>query len=199
MREFIIYSNKGVTTSDFHIKDLPGSGGRMDLMARSIISALWLSHDMRRNTKIYINLNGEPEPPITVTFNGKNLRKASPNEREIGIWIKKALKRKKDLKNEEWLETHSGIQISRKSFEDLIEKRRNKNIYILKEDGEDIRKKDVKEDSVYILGDNVGLPERVTEYLNDYETQKISLGPNSYFTTQSITLIQNELDRKKVG
>jgi len=151
MREFIMYSRKGATSSDFNLKDLPGSGGRMDLNARCVISALWLSRDMRRDSRMVFSLNGPPEAPLAMAFDGKELERVTPDERNIGLWIKKVLDRKEEI-GDEWKEVHDGIYLSKKSFQDLIKERSERNLYVLHESGEDIRSVDIKEDPVFVLG-----------------------------------------------
>ncbi len=197
MREFLMYSNKGVTSDDFTLKDLPGSGGRTDLNARCVISALWLSRDLRRDSKITFSLNGPPEPPLAMAFDGKDLQRVTPDERNISLWIKKILKQKEEV-GRNWSKAHDGIHIARKNFRDLIREREDGDMHILHENGEDIRKSSPEEDSIFILGDHIGLPEKEMDFLEKFGIKKISLGPKSYFSSQSITLVHNELDRKNI-
>jgi len=196
MREFIMYSRKGVTSSDFTLKDLPGSGGRMDLNARCVISALWLSRDLRRDSRMVFSLNGPSDPPLAMAFDGKELQRVTPDERNIGLWIKKVLERRDEVDGD-WKEVHDGIYLSEKSFQELIKDRQDRNLYVLHESGEDIRSTDIKEDPVFILGDHIGLPRKEEGFVERFGAEKISLGPESYFSTQSIVLVHNELDRRR--
>lgn len=196
MREFILYSGKGRTSPDFSLKDMTGSGGRMDLNARCVISALWLSQDIRRDSRIIISLNGPPDPPLAISFSGGELKRVSPDERNIGIWLRKTLGERGLLKEDEWLETSDGIKMARKSFRELLEEQRGRNLYMLREDGEDIRKAEMGKDPVFLLGDHIGLPEEVAETALESGAKKIGLGRKSYFSSQSITLVHNELDRR---
>ncbi|MFP4116189.1 MAG: tRNA (pseudouridine(54)-N(1))-methyltransferase TrmY [Candidatus Aenigmatarchaeota archaeon] len=197
MREFIVYSRKGRTSSDFTLKDLPGNGGRMDLNARCVISALWLSRDMRRDSRLILSMNGPPEPPLALAFDGKELERVSPDERNVAIWIQKALDEAKATK-EEWKEVHSGIYLTRKSFQDLVKEREERKLYVLHESGKDIRGADFGETPVFVLGDHIGLPKKEEGFVERFGAEKISLGPESYFCTHSITLVHNELDRRGV-
>ncbi len=196
MREFIMYSRKGVTSSDFTLKDLPGSGGRMDLNARCVISALWLSRDLRRDSRMVFSLNGPSDPPLAMAFDGKELQRVTPDERNIGLWIKKVLERRDEVDGD-WKEVHDGIYLSEKSFQELIKDRQDRNLYVLHESGEGIRTADIKEDPVFILGDHIGLPRKEEGFVERFGAEKISLGPESYFSTQSIVLVHNELDRRR--
>ncbi len=194
MKEFLLYSRKGVTSSDFNIKDLPGSGGRMDLICRSIISALWLSNEMRKDTRINICLNGPPDPPLSLRFDGAKLKKVSPDERNVATWLKKSLKYN-DLADDSWMETHDGIYISKLDFEGVLEKINKDRLYLLQKEGRDIREVKIQDDSNFILGDNIGLPENIVKKCEKLEAKKISLGPRNYFSSHSITLVHNEIDR----
>ena len=194
MREFLLYSRKGITSSDFIIKDLPSSGGRMDLICRSIISALWLSNEMRKDTRINICLNGPPDPPLSLRLDGERLKKMSPDERNVATWLKKCLKYR-DIANDSWTETHNGIYISKLDFEGVLEEINKYGLYILQKEGRDIREVKIHEESAFILGDNIGLPENIIKRCEEQKAEKVSLGPRNYFTSHSITLIHNEIDR----
>ena len=98
----------------------------------------------------------------------------------------KSIKKKKRPKKQ---------RMAKNTCRNPIKNRKNKKIYTLKENGKDIKQKKIQKNPVFILGDHKGLPKQILKYLKTKNTEKISLGPKSYFTTQSITLIHNQLDR----
>ncbi len=177
MREFILYSQKG-PTGPFNVKDLPGSG-RVDLIARAVISALWISHKLRDNV-IHISLNGPPNSPKVITITS-NIRRVSPDERAIGLWINKILYGK----------SNPGITLRDMSFGKLIEEKINegKNVFVLHEGGEDVLNVKDFGNPVFVVGDNIGLPD-------DIDGKKISIGPTSYLASQCITFLNVFLDRQ---
>ncbi len=187
MREFVIYSRKG-PTGEFNIKDLPGSG-RVDLIARSIISAMWISHKLRDN-KIHIVLNGPPEPPKAFTVTS-SIKRVSPDERSIGIWMNKILQGK----------SNPGMSIAKKSFQDVIREKHSegKNIFVLHESGEKIENiaKEDFENAVFVIGDNLGIPENDEKFALRYG-RKVSIGPKSYLASQCITFINIFLDKLQI-
>ena len=190
MRQFILYAEKASTSPDFSLDDLPGSGGRMDLVARCICNALWISHALRRDSCIHVVACGSPNPPVVISFYGDTLRGVSPDERNIAAWIKIALAKKR---------RNPGIIIRKISFQQLIEElaSEGKFIYILDEKGTDMaRLKKLKEDSVFVLGDHLGLPEIEEKFVERFEHEKISLGTTSYLASQCITVLHYELDKK---
>jgi tRNA (pseudouridine54-N1)-methyltransferase len=189
MRQFILYAGKAVTSPDFRLDDLPGSGGRMDLVARCISNALWISHALRRDSCIHVVACGNPHPPVVISFYGDLLRGVSPDERNIASWIKLALSNKR---------RNPGIRIRRISFQQLIAELASEGafFYVLHEDGREISEVELKADSVFVLGDHMGLPESEEEFVKRFEHEKLSLGTTSYLASQCITVMHYELDKK---
>nr|HOP09024.1 tRNA (pseudouridine(54)-N(1))-methyltransferase TrmY [Candidatus Methanofastidiosa archaeon] len=58
MITFIIKANKARTSPDFLLKDLPGSGGRMDILCNCVESALLVSHGIRTDVEVILCLSG---------------------------------------------------------------------------------------------------------------------------------------------
>jgi len=189
MRTFVLFARKARTDGSFNIEDMPSSGGRMDLVARCVSSALWLSHGMRDDSRIYCVLNGPPNPPVTVLFEAAKLRKVNPDERSLGIWIQKVLS---EEITGEWNEIKPGMSVSRKSFQDVIRELAELPIYVLHEKGERVEK--FEEDAVFVLGDHVGLPENDESFALRYG-KKISLGSTSYLASSCISVIHWLSDR----
>ncbi|MGB2728591.1 MAG: tRNA (pseudouridine(54)-N(1))-methyltransferase TrmY [Halobacteriota archaeon] len=190
MKQFILYTSKAVTSPDFSLDDLPGSGGRMDLVARCICNALWISHDLRRDSCIHVVACGSPNPPVVISFYGNMLRDVSPDERNIAAWIKKALAKKRK---------NPGISIRKLSFQQLVEELASAGnfFYILHEQGRDISEVKLKVDSVFVLGDHIGLPEKEEKFVAQFEHDKLSLGTTSYLASQCVTVLHYELDNPK--
>ena len=188
MKQFILYASKAVTSPDFSLNDLPGSGGRMDLVARCICNALWISHDLRRDSCIHVVACGSPNPPVVISFYGDRLRDVSPDERNIAAWIKKALAKKRK---------NPGIIMRKLSFQQLVEELASDGnfFYILHEQGRDISEVKLKVDSVFVLGDHIGLPEKEEKFVAQFEHDKLSLGTTSYLASQCITVLHYVLDK----
>ena len=189
MREFVLYARKAVTSTDFSLDDLPGSGGRMDLVARCVCNALWLSHDLRRDACIHVVACGAPNPPLIISFYGSLLRAVSPDERSIASWIKKAPEGK-----------NPGIRVRKLSFQQLIAELAadGRFFYIVHEKGRDISELHLREDAVFILGDHLGLPLKEEKFVARFPHEKLSLGSTSYLASQCITILNYELDRLRM-
>ena len=62
-RHFYVKSH-AKTSPDINLKDLPGSAGRLDIVARCINAAFWLSYGIRKNVVFHTILHGEPNARI---------------------------------------------------------------------------------------------------------------------------------------
>jgi tRNA (pseudouridine54-N1)-methyltransferase len=193
MRTFVIVGHKAVTTPKFSLNDLPGGAGRMDIVARCINASLFLSHDLRRDVDTYVILLGEPNPPVTVRFNGEKVRYLSPDERSAAALIKKALEKGAPATGEE--ESTPGVYISKRSFEDVINGL-DKVIY-LHEDGEDIREVELKGDEAFVLSDHQNLTPEEETVLEKKGAKRVSLGKKLYHADHCIVMVNHELDLRE--
>ena len=117
------------------------------------------------------------------------------SKKDISNLIKKMLfKYKEGRKIEVW----NGFYIEKKNLNQLIEelKKQGKTIYILDKDGEDIRNAEISENPVFILGDNQGFPAKELKRLKKISIP-ISVGKKTYFASQIVTIVNNELDKRE--
>jgi len=191
MRTFVLYARKARTDSDFSLDDLINAG-RMDLVCRCISSALWLSHKSRENTQIFVVLNGPPKPPVTICFRGSEFSKVYVDEITNAKWIKNILSLKF---GKEWLDVE-GTRVARKSFQEILSELKGKN-YVLHEKGEFIESVKLDKNPVFVLGDQVGLPDKEEKFaLRNGE--KISLGKNVYLASACISIINWVCDKNGI-
>lgn len=184
----MIYANKPLEPG-FSLNDLPGSG-RIDLLARCVSSALWLSHGVRRDTSIHLFVEVNKQR-VMISFSGLKIKRVSPDERNIASWISKAL----DCFVEGKEQVQEGIKIQRIGLPRFLEQFRGRDIIILKEGGKDVRESELK-DPAFILGDHLDLPEGVLKELERFHPKEVSLGPESLLASHAIVLAHNEMDRK---
>jgi tRNA (pseudouridine54-N1)-methyltransferase len=95
---------------------------------------------------------------------------------------------------------HPGISKDKISFEALVKARaQTRKIYVLEEDGKELSAVELEENSLFILGDHVGLPKKAEVFAQRFG-EKISLGKKPYLAASCITIINYTLDQQaKVG
>tara|TARA_Y100000310_G_scaffold291676_1_gene319786 strand:+ start:807 stop:1373 length:567 start_codon:yes stop_codon:yes gene_type:complete len=188
MREIIYYSKSASTTGNF--KDLMRAG-RMDIVCHIIIMAFFLSNKIRTNVKLHLFFNGQPDPPKHLELMPKQNIKFQISKKNIAGMIKRILyKYKKDKK----IEAFPGCFIDKISLIDFVNQS-DRNFYVLDKKGGDIRKVRFKENPIFIMGDQDGIPKKD---LKKIKGDRISLGSEVYFASQSLTILNNELDRREL-
>jgi tRNA (pseudouridine54-N1)-methyltransferase len=189
---FIIVGNKA-STGDFNLNDLPGSGGRMDIICRFIAQSLFISHGIREDSGVITILLGEPDPPRSIFVHGGKVRYMSPDERNVAGLIRKALRHK----SEEWKETSPGIFIAKKSINEVLSDLNDFSMFYLREDGRDIfdLSNEPEEKMAFIIGDHLGVKEDIEELILKKVKETISVSPLSLQADQCVVIIHNFLDR----
>jgi len=198
MREFIYFSNKARTTGNFDINKLMDAG-RMDIAIHTLINALFLSHKIRHDTKIHLVFNGPPNPPqhLEIFPQGeKTSGKITLSKKNVATLIKKMLY-KSSPKKKTIIE--SGYEIEKKSLFKVIAdlQEQDKEIYVLDAKGQDIRNIKFKNSPVFVLADQDGFPKKELKKLKSLATP-ISVGKQTYFASQVVTIVNNELDRQGI-
>ena len=195
MDRFVIIGHRAHTTADFKLEDICGGAGRLDILCRCINSAFFLSHDLRKESEIYLVMQGGEDAPKTIRFYGPEMKYLNPDERSTASLIRNALLKKI---GEGETKSTPGIYVSRMSFADVMEKlSADSNFIYLREDGEDVRRYDFPENPCFILGDDSDPTEEEEETIKKYDSEKISLGPLSYHANHCMVIVLNEMDRRK--
>jgi tRNA (pseudouridine54-N1)-methyltransferase len=189
MRNFIYFSESARTSGNFDVNNLM-KAGRMDIIMHVIINSFFLSHNLRDDVKLHLIFYGQPDPPKHIEIQIKP--ETNLSKKDIANLIKKILYKYKEGKKTEVL---PGCFVEKKSFlrvvEELLDE--GKKIFILDKRGKDIRNVEIPEESVFVLGDDKGLPKKELKRLKKIAAL-ISIGPKTYFASQVITIINNELD-----
>ncbi len=186
-REFILFSRIGQTDSNFSSLH---DAGRLDIVHECIVSSLFFSHGLRRDVIFHAILNGPPNPPVHIQIDGSTLYDVRTDMDTWQIILKKTLAGK----------PHPGITKDKTSFESLLKaKAQTHQVYVLEEDGKNIDEVTLNENSLFILGDHVGLPKKAELFAQRFG-EKISLGKQPYLAASCVTIINYTLDKQvKVG
>jgi len=199
MRHIIYYSQNAWTSGNFD--DLM-KAGRMDIVCHVVINSLFVSRQMRDEVVLHLVLAGPPDPvkhieisPLEhekrkLTFDEE--KRIDISKKDIAGLIKRMLyKYKEGRKNEVfpgcWIEKKPLFKI----IDELIEQ--GLEVYVLDKKGENIRDMKLEPDGVYIFGDHDGLPKVELKRLKK-KAKLISLGKKMYFASQSVTILNHELD-----
>ena len=192
MREFIYYSEKARTSGNFDVRELM-KAGRMDIVCNVIIQALFLSNKLRNNVHLHLIFNGPPNPVMHLEFISD--KELPISKKDIAGLIKRMLYKCKQGKK---TEVFPGCFIEKKSFSQLVLelKKQGKTIFILDGKGRNIRtlEDDALKDCVFVIGDHEGLPKKEIKKFK----QRVSIGKETYFSSQTFVIINNELDLRSI-
>ena len=201
MREIIYYSRTAPTAVNYVKEDLQESG-RIDIAVHTVIAAFFLSHKIRTDMKLHMIFAGPPTPPRhlelqPVTEGKTGIDKIYLAKKDVSGVLKKMLYKYRECEKRE---VFPGFWIEKKSFLDVVSDlhKQKRNLYVLDADGEDIRTIEIKENPVFILGDHKGLPSKELKRLMTM-CAPVSIGKRVYFASQTISIVNNELDRREDG
>ncbi len=180
-REFVLFSRQGQTSPNFgSLHD----AGRLDIVHECIVASLFLSHGLRRDVTFHAILNGPPSPPLHLKISGETLYDVRTDMETWQQILKKILQGK----------VHPGVTIEKTGFEALLKtKAQTHQTFVLEEDGEPITNTAFTENSLFILGDHVGLPKKSEAFALRFG-KKISLGRQPYLAASCITILNYTLD-----
>jgi tRNA pseudouridine-54 N-methylase len=194
MKHLIYFSASAATSG----KALSGGdlmhAGRMDIAIHSLIQGVFLSHGFRKDVTFHFIFYGMPDPPkhiqITVTA-GLDISK-----KDIGNLIKKILYK---YKEGEKTEVFPGCFVEKKSLLNVIQELLDKDIevFVLDQDGKSIREIKIPKECAFLLGDHEGFPKKELKRLKDNLTT-VSVGPHMYFASQTVAVVNNELDYRGI-
>ena len=193
MRHFIYFSKSAVTSGKAISENLM-KAGRIDIAIHGFIQGVFLSNDFRRDVKFHFVFYGMPDPPKHIEIQVTDELEIS--KKDIGNLIKKILYKYKAGEKNQPL---PGCFIEKKSFLKVVQElsEQGKEIFILDKRGQDIRKAEIPKDSVFIFGDHEGLPKKELKRLKQIATS-VTIGPKMYFASQTIAIVNNELDRRNI-
>lgn len=185
MRQYVLYSRKGKTDSNFTSLR---QAGRLDVVQECAVASLFFSHGLRKNVIFHAFLSGPPSPPVHLKIEGEKLRDVHTDQKTWKKIFKKVLSGN----------PHSGLTVEKKSFQSLLkEKSDETSIYVLEEGGKDIFEVEIGGNPLFVLGDHIGLPRKVESFALRYG-KKISLAKYPYLSGSCINILNYLLDRKGI-
>lgn len=202
-RRFVIIGQKATASPDFSLLDIPGTSGRLDVLLRCLRASLCVSHGLRKDTIAYLVLLGGAHAPRVLRVDGRSVRFVRPDERMLAILVQKALSRlPDDTEPGVFFEIRAGLAVARGGLEAVLAELGTSpptTSYILEEEARDLRDGPLEdEDVVVFVGDNHGFDEATRARLATFGATPIGIGPVSVHADDAITVVCNEMDRRRV-
>lgn len=206
MRQFVYFSSSAVTSGKALSEGDLMKAGRMDIAIHSFIQGVFLSHALREDVIFHFVFYGMPDPPKHIQIQvktregiretGSEAGRLDVSKKDVGSLIKKMLYK---YKEGEKTEVFPGCFVEKKSFLGVVEELKNQGseIFVLDKKGEDIRKSDISDNCVFVLGDHVGLPKKEFRRLKQI-AKAVSIGDKMYFASQTVAVVNNELDYRGI-
>jgi tRNA (pseudouridine54-N1)-methyltransferase len=198
VRSFVVVGQKATASADFLLDDLPGSSGRLDVLLRCVRAAMLVSHGVRRDAVIYLVLGGGSMAPRTVKIAGADAAFLRPDERSLGILIKKVLA-VPSPHDDQFAAVRPGISLARRGLDAVLEDLGDARLYVLDERAPDLRSEVALGggDCTFFVGDQLGFADATRAVLSKLGARPVGLGPVSVHAEDAITLVSNELDRRE--
>jgi tRNA (pseudouridine54-N1)-methyltransferase len=188
MRRFLILGHNVPLHPDFHLNDLPGGAGRIDVLCRAIGASLLLSHGIRRDVETTLLLQNS----VRIRIDGARVKRLNPDERSTAALIRRAL----GVLGDEEIESTRGIFASRCTLSGAIDGllEQGASPIVLDEDGSPSESFSFPRGPAFVLSDHADFTEEERRALADLP--RVSLGQTPLHTSQAITIAHYLLDRQ---
>ncbi|MFX0174226.1 MAG: hypothetical protein ACFE9L_20285 [Candidatus Hodarchaeota archaeon] len=175
MRRFIIISNTVDTTKTLSLNSLTAYG-RLDVLCRCITAAFFISDTFRKDVTISLYFKKNEK---ILEIHGSQIKGLNPDERAIAGVLRRVFSGKE----------YGGITFHSMKLEDLLI---NLTPFILDSSGETSVQQLENHNNIFVIGDQLGFQEEDRDLLKKFN--KLSLGPNIYLSSQTITILNYLLD-----
>jgi tRNA (pseudouridine54-N1)-methyltransferase len=176
-------------SGDFILKDLPGSGKRIDVLCRVLSSSFeWASNTWQKEALEVIAVIGDS---VILRFQFP-LEDLPSGEKAWAQVLKDSLKGNPP----DWVQQSEG------NLENVIrefDSSPSSNLWLLHEEGEEINLKEIAisgSDNSFMLGDHRGFNSQTEELISKFALRKVSLGDISYLSSHCVARIISEFERK---
>lgn len=191
MRRFIVVGHKAASAPGFNLKDLAGTGGRIDVLVRCVPAALLVSHGLRPDVELVTLHLGPPAGPKAVRWRSASMKHLNPDERTTATLFEKALGA--FTTGPVWQPATPGVEVAVLGLEDVLG---DGPLVQLHEEGEDVATADLPADATFVLGDHLGFTPEEDALLARRGAMRVSLGPVSLQADQCVVVLHNQLDRR---
>lgn len=189
MRQFVVCGHDVPTSPDFSLDDLPGTGGRLDLLCRCVNAGLFTSHGIREDVRVHLVHRDE----VTVRFDGATARSLNPDERSTAARVRDALDSKADAIGHMPADVSPGVELYRMGLDATLDKLDGEIVH-LHEDGDPATDGELPETPIFVLSDHQDFTDDERELLGNRADRRLRLGPEAIHADHSITVAHNWLD-----
>lgn len=194
MRRFLVIGHTAASAPGFSHKDLSGTGGRIDILARCLPAAFLVSHGLRPDVELYTLHLGPPAAPKAVRLRSSELKHLNPDERTSALLLEKALAAQ--TTGPVWAPATPGVSVAKLGLAELLAEIRAP-LVLLHEEGDDVAKATLPADALFVLGDHLGFTPDEERALAERAVARVSLGPVSLQADQCVVVLHNHLDRAR--
>lgn len=191
-RRFLFISHRTPVDGDFSLNDLPGKGGRMDVIARAVTSSLLTSNGIRKDASATVFFGDSTGRHMLIVISGKNVRYLNPDERSAAGLLKGALEKART--------SPSGLAGPGISFYNIQladafgQLSVGCHTYYLKEDGR--RDTWIDLPALFVIGDSMDLTPEEEKALSVHSPERFALSPVSLHSDQCAVLVNWLIDSR---
>lgn len=192
MRRFVVLGHKVPSDGQYSLNDLPGTGGRVDVLCRALGAALFISHGIRRDTEVVLVV----QDTVHVRVVGDRVKRLNPDERSTAGILQGALAAATGLDE---VQSSPGVFASRGNLQQALDRlyQLEAQPIVLDEAGTSADDYTFPANPAFILSDHLDWTPDDLAALADIP--RLSLGPTPLHTSQCIAIAHYLLDRRQAG
>jgi tRNA (pseudouridine54-N1)-methyltransferase len=187
------------TASDFLIRDVPGTSGRLDVVCRVLAATFRTVPKWRPFLEFLAVLGGPPDPPLLLQVSNASDKDIPEGELALAVILKALLNRYR-TSGKEQLVSWPQIALTRQGFEETLRAvvKDQAQVCYLVERGTPLEslELDLANPVVFVLGDDRGLPLKHEALLSRHLAKEVAIGKQSLLGSHVVSLLLLELARR---
>jgi tRNA (pseudouridine54-N1)-methyltransferase len=163
-----------------------------------VVNALFVSQSHRPDTRLCLVCESSADYPRTLILDGESIGDVEGiNEAAVLALLAEGLRAGRHLGKDDHVVCDSGVVVQASGFEKILSQQTDSGVFLLQPKGEDIRSAAVDDSATFIMTDHIPMPAKIGKSLIRRGARPLSLGPAMLHASQCITVIHNELDRRR--
>jgi tRNA (pseudouridine54-N1)-methyltransferase len=177
------------------LSDLPAAG-RLDLVARAVVSALLVSHDVRADTTVRVVV----DDAVEIRVDGDAVRGLHPDERSTAAQLRAALETATDIVGRRPVEHGPGVTVRRAGLAGTLDDAGGTVVW-LHEDGAPAPAAETTPptDPTFVVSDHREFTDDEAALLSERADRRVSLGPRAVHADDAVALAHNWVDTADVS